>query len=432
MIELQVLNKILQDKSMAIIINNGINADYFIGYSDEFNFISNHYKKYGKIPDKATFLNKFEEFEIIDVQESESYLVETLKENYLFYKITPFVQKTAELAENNSMEAVQYVRQQMEDFKDILYTGNTGYDLIKNSYDRRNEYEIRLEAEGLLGISTGIEELDKITHGWLKNDFVPITGRTNEGKSWIMLYFLVQAWKNNKKVLLYSGEMGKSIVGFRFDTLNAGFCNLSLMQGSEDLGDNKTQDDYYEYLNTLNEIENNFIIITPGDLGGNRLDIQTLHQLIERYNPDIIGVDQISLMEDYRKERGQPNRLKYTHIAEDLYLTSEKYEIPILAPAQSNRDAKKNKNDEAPELVHVAESDGIVQNATRVLSIKQIDETLKISLKKNRYGMNNMEVLLITDWNNGVIKPLLEATNDDDGNTVETKDLSEEEGEELF
>lgn len=431
MIEIQVICKILNNKSMALVINNNITKDYFVGYQDEFLFIENHYKKYGRVPDKATFINRFEDFEIIEVEESETYLVETLKENYLFYKIAPFIKETASLAENNSLEAVQYVKRKMEEFQEILHVGNTGYDLVKNSFDRRNEYEIRLEAEGLLGISTGIEELDKITHGWLKNDFVPITGRTNEGKSWIMLYFLVKAWQDGKKILLYSGEMGKSIVGFRFDTLNKHFCNLALMQGQEDLGEDRTVQEYYDYLKELNEVENSFIVVTPNDLGGNRLDIPTLQQLIERYKPDIVGVDQISLMEDYRKEKGQPNRIKYTHIAEDLYLTSEKYEIPILAPAQSNRDAEKSKNKDAPELIHVAESDGIVQNATRVISIKQIEETLKISLKKNRYGLNNQELLLICDWNNGIIKPLLKVNQDGDGN-LETEDLSEDEGEELF
>ena len=44
---------------------------------------------------------------------------------------------------------------------------------------------------------------------------------------------------------------------------------------------------------------------------------------------------------------------------------------------------------ESPELHDLAESDGVGQNATRVLSLSVIDGTLKISVKKNRYGINN-------------------------------------------
>ena len=36
-----------------------------------------------------------------------------------------------------------------------------------------------------------------------------------------------------------------------------------------------------------------------------------------------------------------------------------------------------------------------------------IDGTLKISVKKNRYGINNKEVLMIWEVNTGYLKPLL-------------------------
>ncbi len=429
-IELQIINVILETKSLAMLINNGIDSSFFIGYQDEYKFIEKHYQKYGKVPDKLTFLDKFEEFEILQVEESEHYLIETFKENHLFYKIAPFVKELATKAEENSLEAVEFLRKKVNEFSDILMVGNSGYDLVKNSMERNTEYEFRLETEGLLGISTGIEELDHITHGWLKNDFVPITGRTNEGKSWVLLFFLTAAWNAGKKVLLYSGEMNHTIVGFRFDTLNAHFKNLGLMQGEADLGNGKEAKDYKKYLERLDDMDVPFIVITPKDLGGKRLDIPALHQLIEKYKPDIVGVDQLSLMEDYRRERGEQNRIKFTHIAEDLYLTSEKYEIPILAPAQSNRDAQKNKNDDAPELVHIAESDGVAQNATRVISIKAIDETLKISLKKNRYGINNRELMIIADWDNGLIKPFSFVENDERGGAVNVTPIGNP--EELF
>ena len=76
--------------------------------------------------------------------------------------------------------------------------------------------------------------------------------------------------------------------------------------------------------------------------------------------------------------------------------------------AQANREAVKNrKKGESPELHDLAESDGVGQNATRVLSLSVIDGTLKISVKKNRYGINNKEVLMIWEVNTGYLKPLL-------------------------
>lgn len=88
--------------------------------------------------------------------------------------------------------------------------------------------------------------------------------------------------------------------------------------------------------------------------------------------------------------------------------TPKELKKPVLLMAQANREAVKNrKKGESPELHDLAESDGVGQNATRVLSLSVIDGTLKISIKKNRYGINNKEVLMIWEVNTGYLKPLL-------------------------
>lgn len=436
MIEAQIINRILKSKSLTIVRQNNIDSDYFISYNAEFKFIEAHYGKYGVVPDVETFLATFNDFDLIEVHESDQYLVETLQEQYIYSKMVPFVHKIAELVQVNAQDAVDFAKTNLEEISKLSARYRAGYDIVKNSDDRRNEYKYRLEVEGLLGISTGIEALDAITHGWLKEDFVAIVGRTNEGKSWILLFFLVAAWKSGIPVLLYSGEMSKEVVGFRFDTLNEHVSNLALMRGQDKLGkddDPKTPNDYYEYLNNLSTNETPFIVVTPKDIGGRRLTIPILHQLIEQYKPGIVGVDQLSLMDDYRAAKGEQTRMKYTHISEDLYLTSEKYGIPILTPVQANRDSAKEKKDSenTPELHQINESDGIGQNATRVVSMKQLGVTLKLSIKKNRYGLNNQEIMTLWDIDKGIIRPfLVGATNP----TTKDFDVHDDKvsGEDLF
>lgn len=87
---------------------------------------------------------------------------------------------------------------------------------------------------------------------------------------------------------------------------------------------------------------------------------------------------------------------------------SKELKKPVILLAQANREAVKNrKKGESPELHDLAESDLVGQNSSRVLSLSVIDGTLKIALKKNRYGLNNKEVLMIWDINTGYLKPLL-------------------------
>jgi replicative DNA helicase len=425
MIELQVINKVLQNKSLTLLRQNNIDAEYFITYKAEVDFMMKHYQQYGNIPDTETFMSEFKDFDLVEVHESDKYLIETLQEQFMYSKMVPFVHKLAELVTEDSKGAVQFIMSQMDDIKKLSSQYKTGYDIVKNSDDRRDEVKFRSEAKGLLGITTGIKELDEITHGWLKEDFIVIVGRTNEGKTWVMLFFLVAAWLSGQRVLLYSGEMSETLVGFRFDTLNAHFSNDAMMSGKHNLGseeDPKSINDYFDYLDNLSTTDVPFVVCTPKHIGGKRMTIPVLHQLIEQYKPGIVGIDQLSLMDDYRASKGEQARLRYTHISEDLYLTSEKFGIPILSPAQANRDAKKNSksNDETPELEHISESDGVGQNATRVISIKQLGPTMKLGLKKNRYGKNNQEVLLIWDIDKGVVKPFLQVSTNDAGEAEQT------------
>lgn len=425
MIELQVINKILQQGSLTLLRQNNIDAEYFITYKAEIDFILKHHQNYGNVPDMETFLSEFNKFDVVEVHETDKYLIETLQEQFMYAKMVPFVNKLAELVTEDSKEAVQFIMGQVDELKKLSAQYKVGYDIVKNSDDRRNEVKFRTEADGLLGITTGIKELDDITHGWLKEDFIVIVGRTNEGKTWVMLFFLVAAWLSGMTVLLYSGEMSETLVGFRFDTLNEHFSNDAMMSGKKNLGtedDPKTLDDYFDYLDNLSTTDVPFVVCTPKHIGGKRLTIPVLHQLIEQYQPDIVGIDQLSLMDDYRASKGEQSRLRYTHIAEDLYLTSEKYGIPILSPAQANRDAKKNakNNEETPELEHISESDGVGQNATRVISIKQLGPTMKLGLKKNRYGKNNQEVLLIWDIDKGIVKPFLQVSTNSGGEAQQT------------
>jgi replicative DNA helicase len=82
---------------------------------------------------------------------------------------------------------------------------------------------------------------------------------------------------------------------------------------------------------------------------------------------------------------------------------------PVICLAQANRESVKNKKKgQSPELHDLAESDGIAQNSTRVIALSVLDGILKLSIKKNRYGINNKDVLVMWDINSGYIKPILE------------------------
>ena len=136
MVSLQIISKIIATGSMEIVEDNLLTRDYFVGYEDEFDFIASHYKTYDNVPDKATFLSKFPEIELVDVNESNRYLVDTIREEYLYYKSVPVVQKIAELLKSDANAAAEYMLTALKDLQPNYNLGGT--DIVETADDRLN------------------------------------------------------------------------------------------------------------------------------------------------------------------------------------------------------------------------------------------------------------------------------------------------------
>ena len=78
--QLQIINKILQTKDMSLVLLNNLNEDHFFSYPAEFKFLKNHYDLYRTVPDRITFVNAFNDFDIVDVAEPDTYLIEQRNE----------------------------------------------------------------------------------------------------------------------------------------------------------------------------------------------------------------------------------------------------------------------------------------------------------------------------------------------------------------
>ena len=81
MIQLQFLNYLLNSKDYSLLTINNIGSEFFPSYKNEFEYIKEHIDKYNCIPDKATFIDKFNDFDIVEVNENPNYLIDALFED---------------------------------------------------------------------------------------------------------------------------------------------------------------------------------------------------------------------------------------------------------------------------------------------------------------------------------------------------------------
>ena len=374
----QIINKVLQTKDYSIIKRNGLEAKQFSIYSEQFQFIVDHYKKNGNIPDMLTFQSYFPDFTFNEVYETDDYLLDRLYEENGYQKWSEILPTLNQKIKEDSRLAYDYMKEQMQQTLKP-HTVCKGYDIIANAMERYQKYIDRSKLEVSATISTGFPELDDVFGGWeYGEELVTIVARTNAGKSWLLLKFLAEAWKQGKRVGLYSGEMSELKLGYRFDAIFGHFSNKALVRGTDVEG-------YLDYINNLSGLPGCFIIVTQEQFGG-RPTVQQLRNFIEENQLDILGIDQLSLMSDGRASRNDPPRMRLSHIAEDLFLLSSEYKIPILALAQANRDAVNKENQDAPGLENIKESDDIAHNSSKCIGMRQWNGHMIMDIIKNREG----------------------------------------------
>lgn len=396
MIELQILSKVLSTSDYSFITDNMITDEYFAdtGYEEEFSFIKSHYEQYGNVPDKATFLSKFPKIELVEVEESDKYLLDTLREAYLFRRAAPVIQKIGDLAQTDANAACEYMIQAVKSLTPNYQL--SGVDIIADAVQRYNNFKERLDNQDNWYFTTGFPELDDLTHGIQRGEeLLVIFARTNQGKSWVLEKMITHIWQLGYNVGYISPEMSADSIGYRFDTLYKNYSNKDLVWGKSDI------DGYEDYIQDLKHNENKFIVSTPLDFD-RKITVSKLRNWVKQYKLDALAIDGITYMTDERGKRGDNKTTALTNISEDLMLLSIELKIPVLVVVQANRSGVVDADTSGtPELESIRDSDGISHNASKVISIRQKDGSLEMGIKKQRFGIVGGKLKYEWNINNG-------------------------------
>ena len=415
MVSLQILNRVISTKDISIITDNNLTIDYFLEYEDEYSFIKEHFDNYKNVPDTETFINKFPDFELLEVNESDRYLVDAIREEYLYSKSVPVIKKAAELLKSDSNEASRYLQSEL-----VNLTPNytTPYVDIIHSNSRVEMFEDKSNNKDKWFIPTGFEELDDIIYGWqCGEEFVVIFARTGIGKSWVLVKTVQHAWEIGKNVGYISPEMSADKIGYRFDTLNNHFSNMALVRGDKS---KVSIDEYRQYNEKLAEHNNSILVSTPMDFN-KQVTVGKLRTFVQANNLDMLAIDGITYMTDERYKRGDNKTTSLTNISEDLMALSCELKIPILVVVQSNRGGTEK---DTPDLEDIRDSDGIAHNATKVISLNQKEEALVMKIKKNRDGKIGDKLTYLWDIDLGEFTWM---PGDCDSATIERKEQKREE-----
>lgn len=392
MIQLQFLNKVLQSHDASLLVTNNLTQEYFSDYQEEFNFIQQHLRKYGTVPDEVTFLTKFPEFDVIKVEESDSYLIDALFEDRNKRMLARVFNKVRELLNVGKVE--EAMNTYMAASSDVVKATHLEAVDILSDTSRYDAYIERTEDYNKYYVKTGIKELDDIIGGWdRKEELALIAARTNVGKSWMLLKVAIAAAEQGLKVGLYSGEMSENKVGYRIDTLISHISNGKLIHG-----DASIQNDYKRYLENLStKVSGSIKVLTPKMIGTTP-GVTALRAFIEKEKLDMLCIDQHSLLEDDRGARDPVQ--KAANISKDLKTLQVLKQIPIISVSQLNRTAVNSEI--GLDASHIAQSDRIAQDSTVILGLEKKDNVMTISLIKSRDSLVGAKLKYAIDLDKGL------------------------------
>ena len=322
------------------------------------------------------------------VTESDTYLIDALRENRLYLDTVAAIQKAAELLKTDSNQAVDFIKSEMKNLQPQYSIQSE--DIIHNVKERVEHSADVQQNQAYWFIPTGFAEIDADTNGFQRGDeYVVIYARTNMGKTWVAQKMASYMSEMGYKVGLFEPEMSVRDTGYRFDTLHGHISNNAIRLGR--FNDDYTLSDYEEYAQTLDRLTGKLLVTRPKDFA-RKCTVTKIRRWIEQDGLDAVFIDGITYMTDERYKKGDSKTTSLTNISEDLVNLSAEMHVPIIVVVQANRGGVVDKTSkDTPELEAIRDSDGIAQNATIVYAVRQMknnegETILIIDNKKMRGG----------------------------------------------
>lgn len=390
MVQLQVINYLLSSKNVPFL--DKLDERYFDEYKDEFNYIKSHCEQYGNIPDRNTFINDFEDFEIISVNETPDYLLDQLKKDKKRTDIISSYNKIHDMLVSDDIDgAFDYIQtiDIKDESKDLIYTN------LLDPSERFESYLDRCENKEKYFIPTGFKELDNLIGGWDANEeYAVIVARPSVGKSQIAIKCATAAVEKGLIVGFYSGEMSKNKVGYRVDTMFANIPNYDLTRG-----DRKSELIYRKYIQELpTKYEGKFWLLTAEDIK-RAATVSDLRRFIKDKNLDILFIDQLSLLEDQR--HGKTDIEKFSNLSKDIKLLQTEVRKPMIVLSQQHRGS--TEDEDVFDVSHIAQADRIGEDASTVLFLEPSKDNsmLHIHISKSRDAERGKKLSYHICWNLG-------------------------------
>ncbi len=248
--------------------------------------------------------------------------------------------------------------------------------------------------EGMSGIPSGFNDLDKITSGWQQSDLIIIAARPAMGKTAFALSVAKNMADRGIPVAYFSLQMSS------LQLVNRLLVNATELSG-EKLKTGKMEQWEWEQLNQRAKSLYDKPIYLDDTPSLSIFEFNTkARRLVKEHGVKCIIIDYLQLMNASGMNYGSREQ-EVSMISRSLKQMAKELEIPIIALSQLNRGVEgRTGDDKRPQLADLRESGAIEQDADMVLFIHR-PEYYKITQDAQGNSLIGLAEIIIAKHRNG-------------------------------
>ena len=227
--------------------------------------------------------------------------------------------------------------------------------VLKKTVDRIDE--LYKNKSAITGVTTGFDELDKMTGGLQPSDMIVIAGRPSMGKTTFAMNLVENAvMRSDKAVLVFSLEMpGESLIMRMLSSLGR-IDQTKVRSGRLD------DEDWPRLTSAVNMLNDRKLFIDD-TAGLSPMEMRTRARRIVREHGDLglIMIDYLQLMRiGGAASENRTNEI--SEISRSLKALAKEFNVPVIALSQLNRSLEQRPN-KRPVMSDLRESGAIEQDA---------------------------------------------------------------------
>ncbi|ARU90912.1 replicative DNA helicase [Spiroplasma clarkii] len=236
------------------------------------------------------------------------------------------------------------------------------------------------------GIPSGFTDIDSITNGWQKGDFIILAARPSMGKTAFALNLATNAAKRNKGVVFFSLEMPKEQLVQRI-LASESTVDSNLLRIPAGLNQDK-----WKLITSAGDKIQKMNIVIDDTPGLNVMQIQSKLRKIKRdFEIEVCFIDYLQLISSVNN-RFDSRQNEVAAISRQLKLIARELNIPVICLSQLSRSVEK-REEKTPLMSDLRDSGAIEQDADIIMFLYRED----YYAKREEYSMQSGSQVEPTD-----------------------------------